>query len=128
MINNDARRPSGEAVVKLSNKEDLEEALKCERRTLENRIVVLEETDSETYNKHIKHVKNSEEDAIIHLKGLDWSASEDDIKNFLHDCKVKKVVIKINETGRPSGDDAVYLDSLADIDRQYLGKIFVIIE
>ena len=128
MINSDNGRPSDEAVVKLSNKGDLEEALKSNRRTFGNRRVVLEETYSETYNKHTKHVKDTGEDVIIHLKGLDWSASEDDIKNFLHDCKVKKVVIKINETGRPSGDDAVYLDSLADIDRQYLGKIFVIIE
>ena len=45
MINSDNGRPSGEAVVKLLNKQDLEEALKCERRTLDNRRVILEKTD-----------------------------------------------------------------------------------
>ena len=71
MINSDNGRPTGEAVVKLSNKEDMVEALKNKRRIFDNRRVVLEETDTETYNKHIKHVKKTEEDVIINLKGID---------------------------------------------------------
>ena len=47
---------------------------------------------------------------------------------------MKKVVIKTNETGRPSGDAVVYLDSKDDVekakahDREYIRERYVKIE
>ena len=136
IINNDKGRPSGDAVVKLLNKVDLEKSLKCNRKHLHGRFVVIEETDDKTYNKHIVKLEktNTEENALIYLKGLVWSATEEDIKNFLHDCKVKKVVLTTNEEGKPTGDAVVHLDSKSDVkkarahNKEYLKERFVIVE
>jgi heterogeneous nuclear ribonucleoprotein F/H len=145
IINNENGRPSGDAVVKLMNKVDLERALKCNRNYLHNRFVVVEETDSETFDRNSKkghtmdkkrkiEKTDTEENAVIRLRGLVWSATEEDIKSFLHDCKVKKVVITTNEGGKPTGEAVVHLDTKADVEkakahnREYIGARFVIVE
>jgi len=133
---NEAGRPTGDAFVKLAGKGDLEKAMKRNREQLHDRCVTVEESDGETYEKHNKKLQKveNEDNTFIQLRGLVWSATVEDIKKFLHDCKVKKVVIKKNEQGRPTGDAFVQLDSEGDVDkakshnREYLGKRFVIIE
>jgi len=133
---NEAGRPTGDAFVKLGTKADLDKAMKRSREYLHNRFVIVEESNSESYEKHNKKVQKleNEENTFIQLRGLIWSATVEDIKKFLHDCKVKKVVIKKNEHGRPTGDAFLQLDSEVDVDkakshnREYLGKRFVIVE
>jgi len=133
---NEAGRPTGDAFVKLASKGDLEKAMKRNREQLHNRFVTVEESDGENYEKHSKKLQKmeNEDNTFIQLRGLIWSATVEDIKKFLSDCKVKKVVIKKNEHGRPTGDAFVQLDSEGDVDkakshnREYLGKRFVIIE
>jgi len=136
IVTNEAGRPTGDAFVKLAGKDHLEKAMKRNREQLHNRFVIVEESDRETYEKHNKKMQKveNEDNTFIQLRGLIWSATVEDIKKFLHDCKVKKVVIKKNEQGRPTGDAFVQLDSEGDVDkakshnREYLGKRFVIIE
>jgi len=136
IVTNEAGRPNGDAFVNLLSKADLEKAMKRNREHLHNRFIIVEETDSESYKKHNKKVQkvDTEENTFIQLRGLIWSATVEDIKKFLHDCKVKKVVIKKNEQGRPTGDAFVQLDSETDVEkakshnRKYLGSRFVIIE
>ena len=86
----------------------------------------------------------------IKLSGMVWSATKDDIINFLSDCSIKDVALIKTETGRPSGNissfsdsflifvfpgvAAVEVESKEDIarairhDRQYLKERFVIVE
>ena len=139
IVYNDAGRPSGDAVVKLLNEEDLQKALKCNRNYLHNRFVVVEETDGSIYDRNDAKKRKTEktdvsETASVCLKGLIWSATENDIKTFLHDCSVKEVVIKTNERGKPSGEAIVHLNTLSDVEkaiahnREYLGERFVIVD
>eukprot|EP00092_Neocalanus_flemingeri_P077230 GFUD01095868.1.p1 GENE.GFUD01095868.1~~GFUD01095868.1.p1 ORF type:complete len:518 (+),score=142.16 GFUD01095868.1:81-1634(+) len=75
-----------------------------------------------------------EENGFLKLDGLVWSATETDIKAFLHDCKIKEVVITTNEGGKPSGNAFVRLYNKADSKKakahtkEYLGERFVIVE
>jgi len=136
IIKNEAGRPSGDAVVKLVSQADLAKAMKRNRENLQDRYIVVEETDSEAFDIHNNKVQKleTEENTFIHLRGLIWSATEEDIKKFLHDSKIKKVVIKKNSSGRPTGDAFVELESEVDVEkakshnREYLGERFVIVE
>eukprot|EP00092_Neocalanus_flemingeri_P009845 GFUD01010609.1.p1 GENE.GFUD01010609.1~~GFUD01010609.1.p1 ORF type:complete len:665 (+),score=138.94 GFUD01010609.1:239-2233(+) len=136
IINNEAGKPSGDAVAKLMGKNDLERALMCNKKSLHERTVGVEETDSDTYIKHVKKVDKvkNEENTFLHLKGLVWTATEDDIKKFLNDCNVKEVVLTTNDRGKPSGDAFVHLDNEGDVqkamahNREYLRERFVIVE
>eukprot|EP00092_Neocalanus_flemingeri_P030357 GFUD01032955.1.p1 GENE.GFUD01032955.1~~GFUD01032955.1.p1 ORF type:complete len:527 (+),score=152.08 GFUD01032955.1:107-1687(+) len=75
-----------------------------------------------------------EDNAFLKLNGLVWSATETDIKEFLHDCNIKEVVITTNEGGKPSGNAFVRLYNKADSKKakahtkEYLGERFVIVE
>ena len=57
IINNKTGKPSGDAVVKLCNEDSFENALKCNKKYLYNRFIVIEETDSETYNKYSREIE-----------------------------------------------------------------------
>eukprot|EP00092_Neocalanus_flemingeri_P057766 GFUD01068730.1.p1 GENE.GFUD01068730.1~~GFUD01068730.1.p1 ORF type:complete len:386 (+),score=116.20 GFUD01068730.1:59-1159(+) len=135
-ITNEAGRSSGDAVAKLLNKINLERALQCNRKCLMERSVFVTETDMETYNKHIIKVEkmDTEENTFIRLRGLVWSATEEDIKTFLNDCNVKEVVLTTNDRGRPTGNAFVHLDTEADVEkamahnREYLRERFVLVE
>eukprot|EP00092_Neocalanus_flemingeri_P079351 GFUD01098856.1.p2 GENE.GFUD01098856.1~~GFUD01098856.1.p2 ORF type:complete len:130 (-),score=41.29 GFUD01098856.1:318-707(-) len=78
--------------------------------------------------------ENSKENVFLTLNGLVWSATEDDIKIFLHDCRISEVVITTIESGKPSGNALVHLENKADVqkarahNREYLRERFVIIE
>ena len=75
-----------------------------------------------------------DESSSVLLKGLVWSATENDIRSFLNDCTVKEVVISTNDRGKPSGEAVVHLVSKADLtkalahNREYLRERFVIVE
>merc|ERR1712106_1257095 len=136
IIKNEAGRPSGDAVVKLVSQVDLAKAMKRNKENLHDRYIVVEETDSEAYDIHNNKVQKleTEENTFIHLRGLIWSVTEEDIKKFLHDSKIKKVVIKRNNSGKPTGDAFVELESEVDVEKakshnkEYLGERFVILE
>merc|ERR1711892_379803 len=57
IIKNEAGRPSGDAVVKLVSKADVDKAKKRNRAYLHNRFVIVEETDGEAYEKHRKKLE-----------------------------------------------------------------------
>ena len=99
------------------SKADLDKAKKRNRAYLHNRFVIVEETDGESYAKHKKKIKKleTEENTFIQLRGLIWSATVEDIKKFLYDTKIKKTIIKKNESGRPTGDAFVQLASELDV-------------
>eukprot|EP00092_Neocalanus_flemingeri_P014181 GFUD01015300.1.p1 GENE.GFUD01015300.1~~GFUD01015300.1.p1 ORF type:complete len:560 (+),score=174.35 GFUD01015300.1:105-1784(+) len=139
IINNEHGKPSGDAVVKLKGISDLEKAMKCHKKYLHDRFIVIEEITSDTYNKHNVNVDNVEEaskqeNAFLKLSGLVWTATEEDIKTFLDDCTVTEVVITTNEGGKPSGNAFVRLEDKLDTekakghDKEYLGERYVKVE
>ena len=70
---------------------------------------------------------------LVKLSGLEWRATERDVRRFLGDCGVRKIVM-VKSSGRPSGDAVVKLQTEDDVrkavrhNRQYLGKRFVVIK
>ena len=70
---------------------------------------------------------------LVKLSGLEWRATEWDVRRFLGDCGVRKIVM-VKSSGRPSGDAVVKLETEEDVrkavrhNRQYLGKRFVVVE
>merc|ERR1719228_2332433 len=136
IMNNEAGRPTGDAVVKLLDEENLDKALKHDKETLHERNVALQETDAENYIKNVRKVEKTgnEKNVYIRLKGLVWSATEDDIEIFLHDCKVKELFLTTNEKGKPTGEAYVQLENEDDVEKamkhnkKYLRERFVIIE
>jgi len=99
----------------------------------------VEETDGSLFDRNNVKKRKIEETSInetasVCLKGLVWTATEKDIRTFLHDCSVKEVVIKTNERGKPSGEAIVHLDNISDVEkaiahnREYLGERFVFVD
>ena len=70
---------------------------------------------------------------LVKLSGLEWRVTERDVRSFLGDCGVRKIVM-VKSSGRPSGDAVVKLETEEDVrkavrhNRQYLGKRFVVVE
>eukprot|EP00092_Neocalanus_flemingeri_P014180 GFUD01015299.1.p1 GENE.GFUD01015299.1~~GFUD01015299.1.p1 ORF type:complete len:615 (+),score=191.67 GFUD01015299.1:130-1974(+) len=133
IIKNEHGKPSGDAVVKLMEKSDLEKAHKCHKKYIHERFIEIEEIESDTFNK-LTEGEKTQETAFSKLSGLVWTATEEDIKNFLHDCKIREVVITTNERGKPSGNAFVHFASKDDTEkakahnRENLRERFVIVE
>jgi RNA recognition motif-containing protein len=72
-------------------------------------------------------------DNVVELSGLPWTATEEDIRVFLKDCKIKKILIILNDYSKPSGNSKVWFPSKDDLDRallcdkNYIGKRYVYI-
>jgi len=136
IINNEAGKPTGDAVVKLVKHEDMDKAFKCNKKALLGRSVGIEETDEQFYRKHMKKVGKveNEKNTFIRLRGLAWSVTEEDVTTFLHDCNVKDAIITTNNRGGHSGEAFIHLDSEDDVDKamlhnkEYLKQRYVIIE
>ena len=48
------------------------------------------------------------------LSGLEWRATEREVRCFLGDCGVRKIVM-VKSSGRPSGDAVVKLETQEDV-------------
>ena len=90
IINNEAGKPIGEAVVKVATPNDLDKALACTNKVLLGRSVVIRECNEDFYQKHMKKVGKveNEENTFIRLRGLAWSVTEEDIVDFLNECNI----------------------------------------
>ena len=70
----------------------------------------------------------------VKLSGMVWSVTEEDIKKFLHDCSVRRIVLIKTGDGRPSGDAVVELDKDDDTiwalrhNRENIRERFVVVE
>merc|ERR1719206_1029617 len=120
IVLNDHGKPSGDALVQLPTKDDLEKALKCNRKYLHNRFVLLEETDSEAFARvsATESRINEEKDYNLKLSGLPWKATKDDIRSFLVDAQiVGDVNIVYNDHGKPSGDALVKVATKEDLQK-----------
>ena len=42
---------------------------------------------------------------FIRLKGMEWTSTEDDVRNFLADVSIAELIMTKTPTGRPTGKD-----------------------
>ncbi|VEN45868.1 unnamed protein product [Callosobruchus maculatus] len=75
-------------------------------------------------------------DYIVKLRGLPWSATEEDIEKFFSDCKIlggreEGIHITASREGRPSGECFVELEDAEDLelalakDRDHIGNRYI---
>eukprot|EP00092_Neocalanus_flemingeri_P010886 GFUD01011725.1.p1 GENE.GFUD01011725.1~~GFUD01011725.1.p1 ORF type:complete len:1379 (+),score=532.30 GFUD01011725.1:445-4137(+) len=64
----------------------------------------------------INIVRSSKNNAV-EIKGLPWKATEEDIRQFLKDCKILKILMIRNKYNNPSGNAMVWLSGQDDLDR-----------
>eukprot|EP00092_Neocalanus_flemingeri_P020535 GFUD01022248.1.p1 GENE.GFUD01022248.1~~GFUD01022248.1.p1 ORF type:complete len:466 (+),score=163.85 GFUD01022248.1:127-1524(+) len=57
---------------------------------------------------------------IVELSGLPWSAKDDEIKEFLKDCNIVKILIILNEYKKSSGNAKVWVSSKEDLKKALL--------
>ncbi|XP_017286335.1 G-rich sequence factor 1 [Kryptolebias marmoratus] len=72
---------------------------------------------------------------IVHVKGLPWSCTEQELLHFFSECRIrdgeKGVHLTLDRRGRPSGQAFIELEHEEDVvkalgkDRQYLGPRYV---
>eukprot|EP00092_Neocalanus_flemingeri_P047298 GFUD01053563.1.p1 GENE.GFUD01053563.1~~GFUD01053563.1.p1 ORF type:complete len:469 (+),score=158.15 GFUD01053563.1:85-1491(+) len=67
-----------------------------------------------------KIVGSNTKQNIVELSGLPWSAKDDEIKEFLKDCNIVKILIILNEYKKSSGNAKVWVSSKEDLKKALL--------
>jgi len=136
IVTNEAGKRNGDAVARVLSINDVEKATEKARTKFQEIFIGVEKCDIDTYYRHVKKgaKHENEENIFIRLRGLVWTAAEDDIRTFLHDSKIEDVILTTNAKGKPSGEALVHLETEADTEKamahnkEFLQKRYVIIE
>jgi len=126
--------PSGDAVAFFADEDAVEAALQCNKKTLGQRYVVLQQNGRGS-NDSRNGDDGASDDYSVKLSGLPYEAREDDICNFFQevDAKCQNVRFLKNRSGRNSGDAIVTFSSQKEVEaalgknRAYLGSRYVLI-
>ena len=51
---------------------------------------------------------------FIRLKGMEWTSTEEDVRNFLEGVSIEELIMTKTPTGRPTGEAFLMLKSEAD--------------
>ena len=118
MVETEAGKLTGEAVIKLGTREELETVLSFSFRQFGWDTVTAKEVSSAVYFKYARRSDNEKNgsNVYIRLKGMEWSVTEEAIKQFLSDCRIARIIMTKTPTGRPTGEAFVQLESEADTD------------
>ncbi|KAM3724767.1 Heterogeneous nuclear ribonucleoprotein [Dirofilaria immitis] len=103
-------RASGECYVELVDKNAAEEAKRFDKREMNNRYIeVFNVTESEViwmtrHNVIRKGDQDTPYNFVVRLRGIPFSATNEDVKEFFSGLEVADVVIDKELGGRPSGE------------------------
>ncbi|GMR48375.1 hypothetical protein PMAYCL1PPCAC_18570 [Pristionchus mayeri] len=124
-------RPSGEGFVGLKSESDVELALSKNKELIQKRYIEVFRISHEELGNALRRGFISEEGRLVKLRGLPFSATEKEIKEFLSDMEVEEVVFGRNAEGRVSGEAFVRLGSKDDVkgalqkNKEHMGKRYV---
>lgn len=152
-------RNSGQAFVEFTSREAFEEALKKDRELIGNRYIEVfpsgkdeirngwrsrtnsslpqqrstPRTLSVTQNsdRNGSHLRSPSLSHYVHMRGLPFSASAEDIVKFFSPLVVSKVLIEFGPDGRPSGEADVYFschqEAVAAMsrDKMHIGERYI---
>lgn len=127
-------RPSGRAFVELEHEEDVSKALEKHRQYLGPRYVeVFEVTNSDAESILKSAAPALAERGVVMLRGLPFSATEDDVINFFSglDIKEQGVTMVTDFRGRHSGEAFVEFssqraaDEALQRDRELMGSRYI---
>ncbi|XP_068576767.1 G-rich sequence factor 1 [Cebidichthys violaceus] len=152
-------RNSGEAFVQFSSHEAADEALQRDREVIGNRYIeVFPSRREQIYSSWMKKTSSASPHAgpqsanrtafasqnktgsaqssalllhYIHMRGLPFQVSGEDIVKFFSPLVVSKILIECGSEGRPSGEADVYFSCHQDAltamsrDRMYIGERYI---
>lgn len=147
-------RNSGQAFVEFTSQEAFEEALRKDRELIGNRYIEVfpsrkneivtgwrsrtnsslpQRTSSVKQNpaRTGSHLRSAPQSHYVHMRGLPFSASGEDIIKFFSPLVVSKVLIEFGSDGRPSGKADVYFschqDAVAAMsrDKMHIGERYI---
>ncbi|CAG9533214.1 unnamed protein product [Cercopithifilaria johnstoni] len=134
-------RASGECYVELDDQEAVKEAQKLDRNEINGRYIEVFSVSDAELLMMIRHgvIKGSGGDAdsryasnfVVRLRGLPYSATIDDIKEFFSGLEVADAVIDKEPGGRPSGEAFVrlatkeYAELALERSKNYMGSRYV---
>ena len=127
---------SGEVVIKLTNEEDKNNVLNYDYKSLFNVDVFSKQVSATIFFKYARKTTKEAggKNVFIRLKGMEWQTSEEQVRSFLSDCDIVKLIMTKTPTGRPTGEAFIELKTEADTElakkhnKQYIGRRFVVVE
>lgn len=145
------RRNTGEAFVQFSSQQAADEALQRDRELIGNRYIELFPSRSDEIhmrkgsapahtspqsayrrtNSNTRWPQSSPLSHYIHMRGLPFHVSGEDVVKFFSPLVVSKILIECGSDGRPSGEADVYFSSHQDAlavmsrDRQHIGERYI---
>jgi len=135
LVENEAGKFTGEVIIKVNSEEDKNYILNIDFPD-EYGHISMKEVGLDAYYKLVKKTESEAagRNVYIRLKGMEWTATEEDVRKFLISCSIDEILMTKTPTGRPTGEAYLQLQTEADTqlamkqNRQYLGRRFVIIE
>jgi len=127
--------PTGEAFIEMERQEDVDRALEKHKETMGKRYVEVFESRQSVMDKVKKTTDRDRSPGggrrgprsggssqfCVKLRGLPWSATKDDIQDFLERTQIvgghRGIFITTDDKGRPSGDAYVEVESSEDVDQ-----------
>jgi len=131
----EAGKFSGEVVIKVDTEAEKNTILNLNLSGISDNIAI-KEIGAGAYFKIAKKTSKDSQgrNLFIRLKGMEWTATEEDVRKFLADVSIVELIMTKTSTGRPTGEAFLMLQTEADTElakrynRQYLGRRFVVIE
>ena len=135
-VDDEAGKYDGAVVIKLDNEEDKTYVLNYDYKKLFDVDVEAEEVDEAAFFKFATKFERDESgnNVFIRLKGMEWTTSEDQVRNFLKDCVIDELIMTKTPTGRPTGEAFIKMKTEDDsirakaLDNERLGSRFVVVD
>ena len=124
LVENEAGKFTGEVIIKVNSEEDKRDILNLTFPG-EYGNISMREVGLDIYYKLVKKTENeaSGRNVYIRIKGMEWSATEEDLRKFLSSCSIVEILMTKTPTGRPTGEAYLQLETEADTQLAKVSKL-----
>lgn len=116
-------RASGEAFVEVDGEEALEQAMQCHKKNIGRRYIDLFKSTHTELTRAVmggkfnpaNNTSVSQDALVIKLRGLPYSCTEQEIKDFFSDVDLKEIHFVKDNLGRNSGEAFIVVETEDDV-------------